>query len=80
MAFLSNIFGKRLVAPERVPTDEVIPLFPRDDTPTNRAIVVEFTMVFDDVLDAEKLSSALWKLFERPGWRKLGARLRQNVR
>jgi hypothetical protein len=35
-------------------------------------------MQFDDVLDAEKLASALWKLLEKPGWRKLGARLRMN--
>jgi hypothetical protein len=36
-------------------------------------------MVFDEVLDADKLSSALWTLIDRPGWKKLGARLRLNV-
>jgi hypothetical protein len=36
-------------------------------------------MIFDDVLDADKLSGALWKLLDRPGWKKLGARLRLNV-
>jgi hypothetical protein len=80
MVFPFNLFGSKPVAPERVLTDTVIPLFDRDDTRTNRSISLEFTMVFDEVLDAEKLSGALWRLFERPGWRKLGARLRLNVR
>ena len=36
-------------------------------------------MRFDDVLDSQKLVDALWKLLERPGWKKLGARLRLNT-
>jgi hypothetical protein len=80
MVFPFNLFGSQPVAPERVSTDTVIPLSDRDDNRTNRSISLEFTMVFDEVLDAEKLSGALWRLFERPGWRKLGARLRLNVR
>lgn len=79
MAFLFNLFRSKSVGPELVPTDIVIPLFHRDDTRTNKNIMLEFTMKFDDVMDAEKLSGALWKLLERPGWRKLGARLRLNV-
>jgi hypothetical protein len=79
MAFFFGLFGSKPVAPERVPTDSVVPLFERDDTRTNRNITLEFTMKFDEVLDAEKLSGALWKLLERPGWRKLGARLRVDV-
>jgi hypothetical protein len=79
MAFLFNLLSKKPVAPERVPTDTIIPLFDRDDTAPNRAISLEFTMVFGAVMDADKLSGALWKLLERPGWRKLGARLRLNV-
>lgn len=80
MTFLFNLFGSKPVAPERVPTDTVIPLFQRDDTRANRSISLEFTMEFDEVLNADKLSGALWKLLERPGWRKLGARLRLDVR
>jgi hypothetical protein len=80
MAFLGRLFGGSVpVAPERIPTDTVIPLFDRDDTDTNRSMAIEFTMIFDDVLDADKLSGALWKLLDRPGWKKLGARLRLNV-
>jgi hypothetical protein len=51
MAFVYNLlFGKQLVAQERVPTDEVIPLYQPDDIAPNRAISLEFTMVFDQVL------------------------------
>ncbi|KAH7401364.1 hypothetical protein BKA66DRAFT_406177 [Pyrenochaeta sp. MPI-SDFR-AT-0127] len=64
--------------PERIPTDTVIPLNRYDDSRANRNISIGFTMQFDSVLDAERLSSALWTLLERPGWRKLGARLRLN--
>jgi hypothetical protein len=64
--------------PPHVSTDTVIPLHSRDDTEANKNVSVEFTMQFDDVLDAETLAWALWKLLEKPGWRKLGARLRMN--
>ena len=72
-------FDKKPVAPERIATDEIIPLFDRDDTQTNRGISLEYSMIFYEVLDADKLSGTLWKLFEKPGWRKLGGRLRVNV-
>jgi hypothetical protein len=79
MAFVRNLFGSKPSAPETIPTDTIIPLFERDDSTANRAVALEFTMVFDDVLDADKLSGALWRLLEKPGWKKLGARLRLNV-
>lgn len=66
------------VAPERVPTDTVITLYNYDDTYANRNVAFDFTMQFDEVLDADKLAEALWRLVEKPGWRKLGARLRLN--
>lgn len=37
-------------------------------------------MHFHDILDENKLADALWKLIDRPGWRKIGARLRLNAR
>ncbi|KAF2827612.1 hypothetical protein CC86DRAFT_455222 [Ophiobolus disseminans] len=79
MAFLSNLFGKPPVAPERIPTDIVIPVFEQDAQFQFHSISLEITMRFDSVLDADKLHAALWKLLERPGWRKLGARLRKNT-
>lgn len=79
MAFLWNWLAARPVAPERIATDTVLPLHRLDDTWIYRSIGVEYTMRFDEVLDADKLAGALWKLLEKPGWRKLGARLRSNV-
>lgn len=78
MATLWKWFFGGPVTPERVPTDTVIPLFRFDDTMPNRSLAFEYTMQFEDVLDAEKIATALRKLLEKPGWRKLGARLRQN--
>ncbi|KAI1077424.1 hypothetical protein F5B20DRAFT_572328 [Whalleya microplaca] len=60
------------------PTDTIIPLHSYDDTLTNRSVVLECTMRFDDVLDPYKLHSSLEKLLSRPDWRKLGGRLRLN--
>jgi len=78
MSFLSNMLFGKPPMPKRILTDIIIPLHSRDDTPQNRNISVEFAMRFDDVLDTQKLADALWKLLEKPGWRKLGARLRIN--
>ena len=80
MAFLFNFFKNKPVAPERVPTDIVIPLGQHDDQHPYRSLVLDFSMRFDDALDVDKLVNALEKLIEKPGWRKLGARLRLNVR
>ncbi|EUC41978.1 hypothetical protein COCMIDRAFT_8384 [Bipolaris oryzae ATCC 44560] len=79
MSFLLNyVFGQQQHGPERIPTDIVIPLNSRDDRMEHRNIALELTMRFDDVLDAQRLADALWKLLEKPRWRKLGARLRLN--
>lgn len=43
-------------------------------------MIVDFSMKFDDVLDVQKVVGALERLLAKPGWRKLGARLRLNVR
>lgn len=77
---LFNLFRKKQVAPERVLTDEIIPLHGYDDIGTFRAMSLDFSMQFDDVMDADRLVGALEKLLSRPGWKKLGARLRLNVR
>lgn len=66
--------------PTKVPTDTVVPLFSKDDTATNRRIILDFTAGFNDVLDPEKLRGALARLMEIGDWRKLGARLRSNVK
>lgn len=73
------MFGKS-AAPARVPTDTVIPFHFFDDTPLWRAFILYSMFVFDDVLDPTKLQDSLETLAKRDGWRKLGARLRRDVR
>lgn len=63
-----------------IPTDEILPLNAADDSAVLRTVVVVLSYRFDDVLDPQKLKSSYEKLLDRPGWRKIGARLRLNVR
>jgi hypothetical protein len=65
--------------PPTVPTDKILPLNAADDTTVLRSVVVVLSYRFDDVLDPGKLKSSYEKLLDRPGWRKIGARLRLNV-
>jgi hypothetical protein len=76
---LNYLFG-RPKAPERVPTDQVVPVGFFDDTIIFRTFVMYTLFAFDDVLDPRRLRSSLEQVVSRPGWRKLGARLRRNVR
>lgn len=66
-------------APRRIPSDEVIPAFALDDTSANRGIMLNWTLHFDAVLDAEKLRSSLEALLRTGDWRKIGGRLRLDV-
>ena len=66
--------------PERVATDTVVLLNFMDDTKIYRSIILDLMLRFDDVLDPEKLHSSLETLLDHGNWRKLGARLRLNVR
>jgi len=79
MAVFCKWVWDKPVAPQRVHTDTVVPLYSNDDTMVNRKLAFEYTMQFQEVLDAEKIANALWRLLEKPGWRKLGSRLRLNV-
>jgi hypothetical protein len=73
-----GLFGTR--APARVETDQVVPLHYFDDAPLWRAFILYSLFIFDHVLDAERLKSSAERLVDKEGWRKLGARLRYNVR
>ncbi|KAI6086110.1 hypothetical protein F4821DRAFT_278694 [Hypoxylon rubiginosum] len=73
-----NFMSKRPKAPPRVPTDTVVPVGFFDDTIIFRTFVLYTLFVFDDVLDPQKLRNSLERLVSRPGWNKLGARLRKN--
>ncbi|KAK6063699.1 lysR family regulatory protein [Seiridium cupressi] len=72
------MFGSR-AQPPKVPSDTIIPLYFFDNTPLWRAFILCSTLVFDDVLDPQKLRVSLESLIQRDGWRKLSARLRRNV-
>lgn len=63
----------------RASTDQVIPFHALDDGYVNRHVVMEASYRFDDVLDVDRLRLALHRLMQRDGWKKLGARIRQNA-
>ena len=73
-------FKSKPVAPAKVETDTVIPLHSMDDNQINKSVILNLMLRFDDVLDPEKLRNSLETLLEHGNWRKLGARLRMNVR
>lgn len=59
--------------------DHVYPVHMLDDSTTLRGIVMTWTLCFNDVLDADRLHTALSKLLSIGDWKKLGGRLRLNV-
>ncbi|KAL6692413.1 hypothetical protein J3F84DRAFT_108135 [Trichoderma pleuroticola] len=67
-------------APQPVPTDLIVPVGFFDDTIIFRTFVLYTLFIFDDVLDPESLRTSLERIVSRPGWNKLGARLRRNDR
>ncbi|KAH7120465.1 hypothetical protein EDB81DRAFT_231646 [Dactylonectria macrodidyma] len=66
-------------APDRIPTDRVIPLHFWDESPLYRRIALYNLKVFDDVLDPGKLRGSLETLVSQETWRKLGGRLRKDA-
>lgn len=82
MSFLSRILGlaPKRQQPERVPTDEVVPMHLFDDVSYLHGYNLIWTFKFNDVLDADMLGRSLAELFQSEGWRKLGGRLRKKVR
>lgn len=79
MISMFGFFSRPPKAPQRVPTDLVVPVGFFDDTIIFRTFVLYTLFVFDDVLDPERLRTSLERVVSRPGWSKLGARLRRNV-
>ena len=75
-----DLFHRRRATPVTVPTDTVIPLNYFDDFKILRSWIIDLTLRFDDVLDAQRLQRALARLMELGNWKRLGARLRKNVR
>ena len=58
--------------------EDIYPVHALDDVKSNRAYV-DWVMIFNDVLDANKLNDALSRLLEIGDWKKLGGRLRFKV-
>lgn len=65
--------------PVQAKPDLVIPLHYFDNSAMFTNITMYAIMVFDEVLDAEKLSASLDQLVQRETWQKLGARVRKGV-
>lgn len=59
--------------------DTILPLGVFDDTILYRSVIIKTLLLFDQLLDVNKLQSSLELLVAQPGWRKIGARLRRNV-
>ncbi|KAH7153389.1 hypothetical protein EDB81DRAFT_758338 [Dactylonectria macrodidyma] len=75
-SLFSWLFGRSPNGPPVIPTDDVVPMHPFDDTIALRNYTLIWTFKFDEVLDADFLGDSLSRLFEMEGWRKLGGRLR----
>lgn len=71
-----GLFSAKRAAPATVPTDDVTPLRFVDSL---YPFSVDFSLVFDHVMDPEILRAAAEKVLRRDGWRQLGARLRRTV-
>lgn len=65
---------------QRVKTDDVFPVHFIDQAGLIRASIISYTFRYNDVLDPEKLHDSLVRLLEIEDWKKLGGRLRLDVR
>lgn len=75
---MDKLFGRK-PAPARVPTDRVQPLHFFENSLLVQGNNMAVSLVFDDVLDPEKLRQSLEGLVKREGWQRLGGRLRKNA-
>ena len=65
---------------QRHETDIVFPVHSADQAKVIRESIISYTFRFNDVLQPEKLHDSLIRLVETEDWRKIGGRLRKNVR
>lgn len=75
---MAAFFGRK-PAVELFPSDRVLPLHFFEDSPLVQGNNMAVSLVFDDVLDPEKLRRSLDGLVKREGWQRLGGRLRKNA-
>lgn len=76
---MDNLLGRK-PAPCRDPTDRVVPLHFFENSLLVQGNNMAVSLVFDDVLEPEKLRESLEGLIKRDGWQRLGGRLVKNVR
>lgn len=62
------------------PDDIIFPAHFFDQVSTLRELILGYTFRYNDVLDPKKLHDSLIELLEVDDWRKLGGRLRLDVR
>lgn len=74
---MTSFFGSKHAAP--APGDRVRPLHFFEDSLLVQGNNMAVSLVFNEVLDPEKLRQALEGLVKRPGWERLGGRLNTNV-
>ncbi|KAK1761160.1 hypothetical protein QBC47DRAFT_313557 [Echria macrotheca] len=78
------IFSKSKSPPppaDDVTSDRIIPLHFFEDSPLVQGNNMAVSLVFDEVLDPEKLRSSLENLVQRhEGWERLGGRLKKNAK
>lgn len=72
-------FGRKAAVAPLDPTDRVLPLHFFESSVLVQNSNMAVSMVFDEVLDPEKLKMSLESLVKRDGWQRLGGRLRRNV-
>lgn len=76
---MDMIFGRK-PAVDPVPGDRVLPLHFFEKSLLVQGNNMAVSLVFDAVLDPERLRQSLEGLIKRQGWQRLGGRLRKNVR
>ncbi|KAK4158959.1 hypothetical protein QBC43DRAFT_362885 [Cladorrhinum sp. PSN259] len=75
---MDKLFGRKPPAGP-VPGDRVVPLHFFENSLLVQGNNMAVSLVFDQVLDPEKLRQALEGLVRREGWQRLGGRLRKNA-
>lgn len=76
---MGMFFGRKPAA-EAVPGDRVLPLHFFENSLLVQGNNMAASLVFDAVLDPQKLRQSLEGLVKREGWQRLGGRLKKNVR
>jgi hypothetical protein len=75
---MDKLFGRKPTVPIE-PTDRVLPLHFFESSLLVQRHNMAVSLLYEDVLDPEKLRTSLESLVKREGWQRLGGRLRKNA-